>query len=67
MLRAAGAAGLPVAGTGGSGLSVAAQQYGCRLCGNAGGSVATSNRTKAIGIAASLGRRLARALHARYV
>ncbi len=54
VLRAAGAAGLPVAGTGGSGLSVAAQQYGCRLCGNAGGSVATSNRTKAIGIAASL-------------
>ena len=49
-----GAAGLPVAGTGGSGLSVAAQQHGCRLCGNAGGSVATSNRTKAIGIAASL-------------
>lgn len=54
VLRAAGTAGLPVAGTGGSGLSVAAQQYGCQLCGNAGGSVATSNRTKAIGVAASL-------------
>jgi len=53
MLAAAGAAGLPVAGTGGTSLSIAAAQLGCRLAGNAGGSVATTPLAKAIGIAAA--------------
>ena len=53
-LLAAGASGVPVAGSGGSSLAVAAADHGCRLAGNAGGSVATSARTKAIGVAASL-------------
>ncbi|KAJ8599979.1 hypothetical protein CTAYLR_001802 [Chrysophaeum taylorii] len=54
VLRAAGARRAPVAGTGGSSLSLAAAMYGCELAGNAGGSVATTARTKAIGVAASL-------------
>lgn len=54
VLKAAGAHKKPVAGTGGTSLSLAAAMYGCELAGNAGGSVATTPRTKAIGIAASL-------------
>ncbi|KAJ1640417.1 hypothetical protein T492DRAFT_511398 [Pavlovales sp. CCMP2436] len=53
-LAAAGRAGLPVAGTGGSSLSAAAAEWGVRLVGNAGGSVATTPTSKAIGIAAAL-------------
>lgn len=53
-LAAAGRLGLPVAGTGGSGLAVAASELGCQLVGNAGGSVATTAHSKAIGIAAAL-------------
>lgn len=54
VLQAAGAANKPVAGTGGTSLALAAAVYGCDLAGNAGGSVATTPRTRAIGIAASL-------------
>jgi len=54
VLKAAGAHKKPVAGTGGTSLSLAAAMYGCELAGNAGGSVATTSRTKAIGVAASL-------------
>lgn len=54
VLKAAGVHRKPVAGTGGTSLSLAAAIYGCELAGNAGGSVATTARTKAIGIAASL-------------
>ncbi|KAG8461934.1 hypothetical protein KFE25_013953 [Diacronema lutheri] len=53
-LKAAGRAALPVAGTGGSSLSMAAAEYGCVLVGNSGGSVATTPESKAIGVAAAL-------------
>lgn len=52
-LTAAGALQLPVVGTGGSSLSVAACELGCRLIGNSGGSVATTPQSKAIGVAAA--------------
>lgn len=54
VLAAAGRARLPVAGTGGSSLSIAAAEWGCRVVGNSGGSVATTSESKAIGIAAAL-------------
>lgn len=53
-LAAAGISRLPVAGTGGSSLSIAAAELGCVLVGNSGGSVATTAESKAIGIAAAL-------------
>ncbi|CAE7453422.1 unnamed protein product, partial [Symbiodinium sp. CCMP2456] len=53
-MAAAGQAKIPVAGTGGTSLSLAASDLGCCLAGNAGGSVATTPETKALGIAAGL-------------
>lgn len=53
-LAAAGRLGLPVAGTGGTGLAVAASELGVLLVGNAGGSVATTAHSKSIGITAAL-------------
>jgi hypothetical protein len=53
-LEAAGAMRVPLAGTGGSSLALAAATWGCALVGNAGGSVATTAISKSIGIAAAL-------------
>jgi len=47
-LEVAGEQGVPVTGTGGTSLSIIAANYGVKLWGNAGGSVATTPLTKAI-------------------
>lgn len=46
--KSAAAKGIPVTGSGGTSLSAASVQYGIKLAGNAGGSVATSVYTKAV-------------------
>jgi len=56
LLAAAAEHGIPVTGTGGTSLSIAASELGCSLVGNAGGSVATTLYSKAIGVAAAFAR-----------
>ncbi|KAI2512729.1 hypothetical protein MHU86_1725 [Fragilaria crotonensis] len=47
-LRAAAEVNIPVTGSGGTSLSVAASKFGISLVGNAGGSVATTSYTRAV-------------------
>lgn len=47
-LQAAADAGIPVTGTGGASISLAAANFGVRLVGNAGGSVANTSLTRAV-------------------
>lgn len=47
-LEAAAATGIPVTGTGGTSLSLAASKFQIRLVGNAGGSVANTSLTRAV-------------------
>ena len=53
-LEAAAAAGIPVTGTGGTSLSLAASKFQIRLVGNAGGSVANTSLTRAVSYAHAL-------------
>lgn len=53
-LQAAAKANIPVTGTGGTSLSLAASRYQIRLVGNAGGSVANTSLTRAVSYAHAL-------------